>query len=179
MLPVWPDCYQGKAQSIINQVLGLEKKNWFRCFNSMKSSRAKMSHPLCLVGKKTTQNQETARGNPTIPPDKARRTGAASPLCSEAVRVEKERKSKTEKAFLKSYRGWGRTQISNHVMATNWCRGISARAEKLREAGAKLITACLTLIWAESADGGRMLRRKSDLYVLTRSFDICSCCCHV
>lgn len=151
-------------------------ENWFRCTNSMKSSRAKTSYPLCLAEKK----QEMARGNPTIPPDKARQAGAASPLCSDAVRVEKGRKSKTEKAFLKSYRGWGSTEISNHVMATNWCRGISARAEKLRERGrAKLITPCLTLIWAESTDGGRMLRRKSDLYVLNQSFDICSYCCHV
>lgn len=71
-----------------------------------------------------------ARGNPTIPSDKARRAGAASPLCSDAVRVETRRKSKTEEAFLKSYRGWGSTEISNHVMATNWRRGISARAEE-------------------------------------------------
>lgn len=71
-----------------------------------------------------------ARGNPTIPSDKAQRAGAASPLCSDAVRVETRRKSKTEEAFLKSYRGWGSTEISNHVMATNWRRGISARAEE-------------------------------------------------
>lgn len=102
-----------------------------RCTDSMKSSGATMSYPFCLVEK----HQEMARGNPTIPPDKARRAGAASPLCSDAVRVEKGRKSKTEEAFLKSYRGRGSTEISNHVMATNWCRGISARAEKLREAG--------------------------------------------
>lgn len=132
--PVWCLCGLTAINEKHNQLLtkNLASKNWFRCTNSMKSSRAKTSHPLCLVEKK---NEEMARGNPTILPDKARRAGAASPLCSDAVRVEKGRKSKTEKAFLKSYRGRGSTEISNHVMATNWCPGISARAEKLREAG--------------------------------------------
>lgn len=131
--PMWCLCGLTAITEKHNQLLNKysASKNWFRCTNSMKSSWAKTSYPLCLVEKK----QEMARGNPTIRPDKARRAGAASPLCSDTDRVEKVRKSKTEKAFLKSYRGWGSTEISNHVMATNWCRGISARAEKLREAG--------------------------------------------
>lgn len=102
--------------------------------------------------------------------DKAQCTPLPNSLCSDKVIVEKGKKSKTEKAFLKSYRGWGSSEISNHVMASNWYRGISAQAETTGQA--KLIMACLTLILAESADGGRMLRRKSDLYVLTQCFDI-------
>lgn len=134
--PMWCLCAPTAIDEKHNQLLkkSSASKNWLRCTNSMKSSRAKTSYPLCLVEKKK-KKQEMARGNPTIPPDKARRAGAASPLCSDTVRVERGRKSKTEKAFLKSYRGWGSTEISNHVMATNWCRGISARADKLREAG--------------------------------------------
>lgn len=70
-----PTAVNEKRNQLLSQ--NWASKNCFRFTGSMKSSRAKAPYPLCLVGKK---RQETARGNPTIPPDKARRAGAASPV---------------------------------------------------------------------------------------------------
>lgn len=52
--PMWCLCAPTAIDEKHNQLLkkSSASKNWLRCTNSMKSSRAKTSYPLCLVEKK-------------------------------------------------------------------------------------------------------------------------------
>lgn len=74
-------------------------------YTSMKSSWVKMSHPLRLVSKKKKTGEMGKEEIQQSLTDKAQCAPSPNPLCSHEVRVEKGEKSKSEKAFLKSYRG--------------------------------------------------------------------------
>lgn len=67
----------------------------------VKSSWIKMSYPLSLVEKKRKRGEEIQQSLT----DKAQCAPSLNSLCSDEVRVKKRKKSKTEEAFLKSYRG--------------------------------------------------------------------------